>query len=296
MLYLLAAWMAAISALQRPSLEALVPRLVTPAEVPAAATLAVFRGSLGMIAGPAIGGALLASAGLAATYAVDAASYLCSLVCLWMIRSIRAPENPEPPSLAAVVDGFRYARSRQELIGTYVVDFVAMVFGMPLALFPALSDLLGGPHALGLLYAAPAFGALVASVTARWAPRVRRHGRAIMVAATIWGVAIAGFGLSESLWPALLFLAVAGGADAISGVFRMTIWNQTIPEALRGRLASIEMVSYSSGPLLGNVEAGMVAAAFGVRTSVVSGGLLCVVGVIACGLLLPRFVSYQRAE
>jgi len=290
------AWMAAISALQRPSLEALVPRLVTPADVPAAATLAVFRGSLGMIAGPAIGGALLASAGLAATYAVDAASYLCSLVCLWMIRSIRPPENPEPPSLAAVVDGFRYAKSRQELIGTYVVDFVAMVFGMPLALFPALSDLLGGPHALGLLYAAPAFGALVASVTARWAPRVRRHGRAIMVAATIWGVAIAGFGLSQTLWPALLFLAVAGGADAISGIFRTTIWNQTIPEALRGRLASIEMVSYSSGPLLGNVEAGMVAAAFGVRTSVVSGGLLCVVGVIACGLLLPRFVSYQRAE
>jgi len=116
------------------------------------------------------------------------------------------------------------------------------------------------------------------------------------VAAMIWGVAIAGFGLSESLWPALLFLAVAGGADAISGVFRTTIWNQTIPEALRGRLASIEMVSYLSGPLLGNVEAGMVAAAFGVRTSVVSGGLLCVVGVIACGLLLPRFVSYQRAE
>jgi MFS family permease len=296
MLYLLAAWMAAISALQRPSLEALVPRLVTPADVPAAATLATFRGSLGMIAGPAIGGALLASAGLAATYAVDAVSYLCSLVCLWMIRSIRPPENPEPPSLAAVVDGFRYAKSRQELIGTYVVDFVAMVFGMPLALFPALSDLLGGPHALGLLYAAPAFGALVASVTARWAPRVRRHGRAIMVAATIWGVAIAGFGLSQTLWPALLFLAVAGGADAISGIFRTTIWNQTIPEALRGRLASIEMVSYSSGPLLGNVEAGMVAAAFGVRTSVVSGGLLCVVGVIACGLLLPRFVSYQRAE
>ena len=181
MLYLLAAWMAAISALQRPSLEALVPRLVTPADVPAAATLATFRGSLGMIAGPAIGGALLASAGLAATYAVDAVSYLCSLVCLWMIRSIRPPENPEPPSLAAVVDGFRYAKSRQELIGTYVVDFVAMVFGMPLALFPALSDLLGGPHALGLLYAAPGVrrarrechGPLGA---ARAPPRTGNHG------------------------------------------------------------------------------------------------------------------------
>jgi len=296
LLYLLAAWMAAVAALQRPSMEALVPLLVTPDEVPAAATLAVFRSSLGMIAGPAIGGALLASAGLAATYTVDALSYVCSLVCIWMIRSIRPPEHAEPPSLAAVVEGFRYARSRQELIGTYVVDFVAMVFGMPMALFPAFSDLLGGPIALGMLYAAPAVGALLASVTGRWTPRVRRHGRAIMLAATIWGVAIVGFGLSQSLWPALVCLAVAGGADAISGVFRMTIWNQTIPEALRGRLASIEMVSYSSGPLLGNTEAGLVAAAFGVRASVVSGGLLCVVGVIACGLLLPQFVRYERTD
>jgi MFS family permease len=294
MLYLLAAWMAAIAALQRPSMEALVPRLVAPDEVPSAATLAVFRGSLGMIAGPALGGALLASAGLPATYVVDAFSYLCSFICIWMVRSIRPPENPEPPSLAAVVEGFRYARSRQELIGTYVVDFVAMVFGMPLALFPAFSDLLGGPAALGLLYAAPAVGALLASVTGRWTPRVRRHGRAIMLAATIWGVAIVGFGISRSLWPALACLAVAGGADAISGMFRMTIWNQTIPDALRGRLASIEMVSYSSGPLLGNVEAGMVAAVFGVRASVISGGLLCVVGVLACGFLLPRFVAYRR--
>jgi MFS family permease len=296
MLYMLAAWMAAIAALQRPSLEALVPILVTPRDVPAAATLSIFRGSLGMIAGPAIGGALLASAGLAATYALDAMSYVCSLVCIWMIRSIPAPADAEPPSLAAVAEGFRYARSRQELIGTYVVDFVAMVFGMPLALFPAFADLLGGPVALGMLYAAPAVGALLASVTGGWTPRVRRHGRAIMAAATLWGVAIIGFGLSHSLWPALLCLAVAGGADAISGVFRTTIWNQTIPEALRGRLASIEMVSYSSGPLLGHVEAGMVAAVVGVRASVISGGVLCVVGVAVCGLLLPRFVRYERTE
>ena len=114
-----------------------------------------------------------------------------------------------------------------------------------------------------------------------------------MVAATAWGLAIVAFGLCGTLWPALAWLAVAGAADAISGIFRMTIWNQTIPDALRGRLAGIEMVSYSSGPLLGHVEAGAVAAGFGVTASVISGGVLCVVGVLACGLWLPGFVRYD---
>jgi len=292
-LYLVAAWMSGVSGLQRPSIESLSPRLVPRDELPAAGALAVFRGSVSMIVGPAVGGALIVSAGLPVTYMADVASYGVSLACLSMIRAVPPPDDADPPSVAAVIEGFRYARSRHELIGTYVVDFVAMVFGMPLALFPAVSDRLGGPSVLGWLYAAPAAGALVASLTSRWTPRVNRHGLAVMVAATVWGVAIAGFGFSVTLWPALACLAVAGAADAISGIFRMTMWNQTIPDALRGRLASIEMVSYSSGPLLGHVEAGAVAAAFGVQASVVSGGILCVVAVIACGFWLPRFVRYD---
>ena len=292
-LYLVAAWMSGVSGLQRPSIESLSPRLVPHDELPAAGALAVFRGSVGMIVGPAVGGALIVSAGLPATYLADVVSYALSLACLWLIKAVPPPEDADPPSVAAVVEGFRYASSRQELIGTYVVDFVAMVFGMPLALFPAVSDRLGGPSVLGLLYAAPAAGALVASLTSRWTPRVHRHGLAVMIAATVWGVAITGFGFSATLWPALACLAVAGGADAVSGIFRMTIWNQTIPDALRGRLASIEMVSYSSGPLLGHVEAGAVAASFGVRASVISGGLLCVVAVIACAIWLPSFARYD---
>jgi len=293
MLYVVAAWMSAVGGLQRPAIESLVPRLVDKDELPAAASLSVVRGSVGMIAGPAIGGVLLASSGLTATYLIDVGSYAASIACLWMIRAVPPAEDAERPSLAAVVEGFRYARSRQELIGTYVVDFVAMVFGMPLALFPAISDRLGGASVLGLLYAAPAVGALAAGVSGRWAARVHRHGLGVMVAAAIWGVAIVFFGFCSTLWPALASLAIAGGADAVSGIFRMTMWNQTIPDALRGRLASIEMVSYMSGPLLGHVEAGMVAAAFGVSASVVSGGVLCGVGVLACGVLLPRFVSYD---
>ena len=292
-LYLVAAWMSGVSGLQRPSIESLSPRLVPHDELPAAGSLAVFRGSICMIVGPAVGGALIVSAGLPATYTADVASYGLSLFCLWLIKAVPPPEDANPPSVAAVIEGLRYARSREELIGTYVVDFVAMVFGMPLALFPAVSDRLGGPSVLGLLYAAPAAGALVASLTSRWTPRVHRHGLAVMIAATVWGLAIAGFGFAETLWPALACLALAGAADAISGIFRMTMWNQTIPDALRGRLASIEMVSYSSGPLLGHVEAGAVAAAFGVRASVVSGGILCVVAVIACGFWLPQFVRYD---
>ncbi len=288
--------MSALNGLQKPSLEALTPRFVDKDELPAAAALGVFRGSVGMIAGPALGGLLIASAGLTATYVIDFASYAFSLACFAFIRRVPPPEGAESPSLARILEGFRYARSRQELIGTYVIDFVAMIFGMPLALFPALSERLGGPPVLGLLYAAPAAGALLASVTGRWTPRVHRHGLAVMIAATVWGLAIVVFGFCDALVPALFFLALAGGADAISGIFRMTMWNETIPDALRGRLAGIEMVSYMSGPLLGHAEAGAAAALFGVRASVVSGGALCVVGVLACGIALPRFLRYDARQ
>jgi len=246
-----------------------------------------------MILGPAIGGVLIAWKGVAVTYFADFASYVLSFLAVRMIRHLPPAEGTESPSLGAILEGFRYARSRQELIGSYVVDFVAMVFGMPIALFPAIADTMGGPRVLGMLYAAPAIGALLASVTSRWTPRVRRHGLAIALAAATWGVAIVVFGYCEHLGPAVLFLALAGGADGVSALFRSTLWNQTIPDALRGRLASIEIVSYTSGPLLGHAEAGLAAALGGVRFSVVSGGALCVVGVAACAALLPGFVRYE---
>jgi MFS family permease len=292
-LFVAAALMSALSGLQRPSLEAITPRLLPKDELAAAASLQTLRGSTAMIVGPALGGMLIASVGLASAYVVDLVTYVFSFVAVSRIRGLPPPEGAEAMSLEGLREGFRYAKSRQELIGTYVVDFVAMVFGMPLALLPALSDTLGGPRVLGLLYTAPAVGALAASLTSRWTARVHRHGLGVMLAATVWGIGIVAFGFCDRLWPALLFLAVAGGADCVSGIFRSTMWNQTIPDALRGRLAAIEMVSYMSGPLLGHAEAGGVAAAFGVRASVVSGGALCIVGVLVCGALLPRFVRYD---
>jgi MFS family permease len=293
LLYVAAALMSALNGLQRPSLDALTPRIVPRDEIPAAAALSSLRGSVGMIAGPALGGLLLGAFGPVSAFGFDGLTYLASLAFFLALRAVPPPEAAEGASLRGIAEGFRYARSRQELIGTYVVDFVAMIFGMPLALFPALSEGLGGPSVLGALYAAPAVGALVASLTSRWTPRIHRHGLAVMLAAAVWGLAIVAFGFSKGLRASLFFLALAGGADAVSAIFRSTMWNQTIPDSLRGRLAGIEMVSYMSGPLLGHVEAGAVAAAFGVQASVVSGGVLCVVGVLVCGRVLPRFVKYD---
>jgi MFS family permease len=293
MLYLVAAWMSALAALQRPSLQALVPLFLAHDEMTAAAALQMVSGSVAQIGGPALGGLVIARWGLSDAYLLDVLSYAVAFGLLAALRPTPPGEHAERASLARVLEGFRYARSRQELVGTYVVDFVAMVFGMPLALFPAISDRFGGAEALGVLYAAPAIGALIAGVTSRWTHRVHRHGRAVLAAAVVWGIAIIAFGLAGHLWPAVVCLAVAGGADAVSAMFRLTIWNQTIPRELRGRLASIEMVSYASGPQLGHVEAGLVAAMVGVTASVVSGGVLCVIGVIACGLALPGFARYD---
>jgi len=167
-----------------------------------------------------------------------------------------------------------------------------MFFGMPIALFPAVAERFGG-ESVGLFYAAPAVGAMCVTLTSGWTKRVNRHGLFVALAAATWGAAIVGFGLAPTLWAALLFLALAGAADMVSGLFRMTIWNQTIPDQLRGRLAGIEMISYTTGPLLGNAESGAVARLFGVRASVLSGGVLCVAGTVLLSLLLPQLIRYD---
>jgi len=246
-----------------------------------------------LVVGPALGGLLIAQFGLAATYGVDVVSFMVSLVALSLMRALPPPAGAERPSLRGVLEGLRYARSRQELLGTYIVDIVAMLFGMPTALFPAIAARYGGPGALGLLYAAPSVGSFLANATSGWTGHVHRHGRAILIAAAVWGAAIAGFGFAGPLWLALGLLALAGAADMVSGIFRSTIWNQTIPDHLRGRLAGIELLSYSTGPLLGNVEAGAVASLFSVRVSVVSGGLLSVLGVGVVAVALPAFRAYD---
>ncbi|HEV7535502.1 MAG TPA: MFS transporter [Acidimicrobiia bacterium] len=291
--FVLAGAIAGLGAIQRPALQGLVPRLVDRNELTAAGAIDALVRTVGMIGGPAFAGLLLAGPGLRFAYGVDAATFAVSLVALTLMRAVPPPPEAERPSLRRVVEGLRYARSRPELIGTYLIDMAAMFFGMPMALFPALAVRYGGSTALGALYAAPSVGAFLATLTSGWTGRVHRHGRAISIAAAFWGLAIVGFGLAPWLWLALLGLAAAGAADMVSGIFRMTIWNRTIPDHLRGRLASIELLSYTSGPLLGNAEAGAAASLVGLRASVVSGGALCVVAVAGTAAALPAFWAYD---
>jgi MFS family permease len=273
-LFVLAAVQGGLYALQRPSLDALLPRLVPRDELTAAGALRIIGGTAGSLLGPPVAGLLIAASGLALTYSVDVASFLLSLAALGLMRAVPPPAGAERPSLRRVLEGLRYAWSRKDLLGTYVTDMVAMFFGMPTALFPAIAAGLGGPVALGLLWSALAAGGALALVTSGWTSHVRRHGWGVILAATSWGIGITLFGLTASLPVALACLALAGASDSISGIFRTAMWNRSVPDALRGRLASIEMVSYSSGPLLGDFESGSVAALFGVRASVASGGLL----------------------
>jgi MFS family permease len=292
-LFVVGAAMAGLGGIQRPPLDALTPRLVERNELVAASALDSLRGSVGMVAGPATGGILIATIGLPLTYTIDVATFAVSLLALSLMRAVPPPPGAERPSLRGVVEGVRFAASRPELVGTYTVDILAMFFGMPLALFPAFAEEFGGAGVLGLLYAAPSVGALVATVTSGWTGRVNRHGIAVVWAAAGWGTAIAALGFAPNLALALVFLALAGAADMVSGIFRSAIWNTSVPDHLRGRLAGIEQVSYSSGPLLGNLEAGVVAALTTVRVSIVSGGILCIAGVAVAALALPGFRRYD---
>jgi MFS family permease len=296
LLFVVAAGMSAAGGLQRPPLDAMLPRLVPREELPAASALEGFRDNAGRIAGPALAGVLIATAGLGATYAVDAASFLVSLAALARMRAI--PPSPEaaPPSLARVREGWRYARSRQELIGSYAVDINAMLFGIPIALFPAVADEFGGPELLGLLYAAGPVGATALTLTSGWVRRVHRHGKAVAVSAGCYGGAIVAFGLADALPLALAALALAGAADMSSVIFRATLWNQTIPDHMRGRLAGIEQLSYSIGPTLGTARSGAVASVTTVPFSIAAGGAVCLAGTVALSALLPRFWRYDARD
>jgi MFS family permease len=297
LLFSVAALTAAVDGLQRPALDAMIPRLVRPAELPATMALNSLGRQVAQLGGPALAGILIASTGLAWVYAFDLATFAVSVLCLTLVKAVPPPPAADRPSLRAVATGLRYARSRPELLGTYLVDINAMFFGMPQALYPFLANQLGGPKVLGLLYAAPAVGSLLATLGSGWTGRVHRHGLMVIIAAALWGVGIIGVGLSHTLWLTLACLAFAGGADMVSGIFRSIIWSQTIPDHLRGRLAGIEMLSYTTGPLLGQVRSGLMARTrLGVGGSIWVGGVLCVLGTVALAAAMPRFVRYHGED
>lgn len=296
LLFVIAGVAAAIDGVQRPAMDAMIPRLAPAEKMPAVAALNSLRWQIAQIGGPTIAGLLIASAGMGWVYAVDLATFLVSLACLAMLRAVPPPEAADRPSLRSVVDGLRYARSRPELLGTYLIDINAMFFAFPIALYPFLADRYGGPAVLGLFYAALSAGSMVVTLTSGWTGRIHRHGLAVTLAAGAWGLGIVLFGVADALWLALLGLFVAGASDMISGIFRSTIWNQTIPDHLRGRLAGIEMLSYLTGPMLGQTRAGLTARFLGNPGAVIWGGILCVAGTVALGASLPRFLRYDGRD
>jgi MFS family permease len=293
LIFAVTASMSALNGFHRPALDALTPRLVERQDFRAVAALGSLRFSLSSIVGPALGGLLIWKLGIASTYAIDVVSFVVSLIALAAIRSMPEKEKAKA-SVSSIVEGMRYAISRPELIGTYVVDMIAMTFAMPMALFPAMASGWGGSIAVGWLYSAMPIGALLATLLSGWTSKVDRHGVFVVMGAAVWGVAIVGLGFSGSLVAALVFLAIAGAGDNVSVIFRSAIWNETIPNELRGRLAGVEMISYLSGPLIGNTRAGWVASISSNGYSIVSGGLICLAGVLICIPLLPAFWKYRR--
>ncbi|GAA4691603.1 MFS transporter [Streptomyces youssoufiensis] len=293
LLYVVAGLTSALAGIQQPALDALMARIVPHDQLTAAAALNSIRWQLSAIVGPSVAGLIVAFAGLPVAYGLDLLTFVVSTLLAVRLAAAPPAHDAQRPSLAGIWAGARYAWQRKELLGTYAVDMVAMFFAYPNAIFPFLADDLDATWALGLMYAAGSVGSVLVSLTSGWTSRVYRHGRMVAAGAALWGLAMAAAGALPNIWLVLLCLAVAGGADMISGLFRSTLWNQTIPDELRGRLAGIELLSYMTGPQLGQVRAGSMAALTSVRTSVWSGGVACVAAVGLLAASLPKLMAYD---
>jgi predicted MFS family arabinose efflux permease len=253
---------------------------------------------VGTVAGPALAGFLIDAVGLQWVYGIDALSFVVAITSVAMMSPIPPTPGGGRPGVSSVMEGLRYLRGRQALQGVYLIDINAMVFGMPRALFPAMTDTVfhGGATTLGFLYAAPGAGALLGAATTGWVTRVSRQAWVIIAAVMVWGAAITVFGLSRSLGVALVLLAVAGWADVVSAVLRNTVLMSSIPEQFRSRMSSIQMAVVQGGPRLGDLESGAVATAVSTEFSVVSGGLACIVGAVLLAAALPGFRRYRSGD
>ncbi len=293
LLFIIAAIFAALSGLKRPSQDAILPRLVNHDDLPSASALMSLRWQFGGIVGPSAGGLIIATYGAGAGYLIDCATFVISLALLWQVRSVPPLSKSTPPSIAALMEGIRYAYNRKDLLGTYVVDLAAMFLAMPMALFPFWADAIGAPYALGFFYSSITIGAVIVTLGSGWMRNYPHHGRAVVIGALGWGVAIVVAGSSDSLTVVIISLVIAGAFDQVSALFRGFIWNQSIPDELRGRLAGIEMLSYLLGPLGGQARAGGMAAMTSLRTSIVGGGLLCIGFVAVIASVMPKFRTYD---
>jgi MFS family permease len=291
-IYALGVLSTSTGALIFPVMRSLLPMLLSPELRPAAFTLQATYGSFGMMAGPAVGGLLIGTIGLNAAYLVDVATYVVALG----VYALIAPSPPVSGTRASpdsVLEGLRFLRGHSLVMSIFAIDLLAMVFGMPRALFPALTERLGGgPLLYGLLLSSVAAGAFIASVTSGWTTRIRRYGRAVLWSVSVWGAAIAVAGAVRVPAVVLLALLVAGGADMISGVYRSTIAAEVTPDELRGRVSGVEFAVYASGPTLGDVEAGVVGGLVGIPFAIISGGLACIAAAAVFATKVRGFAHY----
>ena len=287
-----------VGAIESPARSAMTARLVGVELVPSALALYQVLWQTVQIVGPAVAGVLIAATSPSWAYGVDLVTYAALFAAALAMRPMPPEQDAsEAGGLAAIREGFGHVRRDRLLQSTFAIDLVAMIFGMPAALFPALAltQFHRGVAAVGLLFAAPSVGALLQALAGGWTRRVRRQGEVVVCAVVGWGAAIAAFGLAGShLWWALAFLALAGAGDVVSAIFRSTILQVTVPDRLRGRLASIFMLVVAGGPKLGDLEAGLVASAFTPTISVVSGGIACIVGAFACAAAYPELRRYRH--
>ena len=290
-IYLVSALAAGLTGFASPARNAAIPMLVSPRHLVAAYSFNQIVFQLAVIIGPLIAGLLIASAGIAWTYGIDAASFVVMALAALAMRPLPPEGGGQRAGIRSILDGFSFLRGRQVLQGVYLIDLNAMIFGMPRALFPAMAATVFhvGPTGLGMLYAAPAIGGLLGASTTGWVESIVRRGRAVVVAVALWGLAITLFGFTATLPVALVALAIAGWADVISAVLRNTILQSSIPDAMRSRLSSFQMAVVQGGPRLGDTEAGAVAALTSTEVSVISGGVACIIGAAVVARLLPRF-------
>ena len=296
LIYILAGIVSGINGFHRPAFEALTPVLVPKNDLAKISSLISFKFVVASLIGPMIAGFLVANFGPFFTYIIDASSFILSLIFLFAISGVNFQANASSKSsqiFKEVIDGGSYIYSRKDILGSYVVDFFAMVFCMPQVLFPAFAEKYAMNSWLGILYASVAIGGLVATLFSRWTPNVKRLGMAITFSAAGWAFSIFCVGIIPFFWIIPVGLFFAGMCDCYSGIFRMTMWNESLPDNYRGRVASFGMLSYTSGPLLGNALMGFLGDLIGLRAALAFGGMLSLLSILFVLFFLPAFWKYS---
>lgn len=299
-IFVLAAMASFLGGIHRPALEALTPRLVSENEIAKISVLLPIRHILTMILSPMIGGFAMISVGAFYTYLFDAVSFFISLLFLLGVNYKKINTNKEiiktQTILKEIQEGYRYIRSRKEIFSSYASDFIVMVLCNPVALYPALAAAFQQEKSVGLLYAFPSVGALLMTLTSRWTLSCQRYGVFIICAGAFWSLSLAIVGLSPAFNLILFGLFTAGFFDMVSGVFRTTLWNETIPETIRGRIAGFEMLGYMSGPLLGNALLGFLADFIGVQAALFWGALCSLILLALFNFCIPALWKYKKSH